>query len=66
LVLCSLIPALSLSTVIYLSGGVAHNDGIVAALADNLGREVLVLTPPQFNGSYGAALLARDKAKTSG
>jgi len=43
---------------VYLSGGVAFNPAVAAALGDFLDRTVEVLPEPQLNGAYGAALLA--------
>lgn len=48
-------------TTVHISGGVALIPAVVAALAEYLSCEVLVLPEPQFNGAYGAALLARNK-----
>ena len=43
---------------VYLSGGVALNPAVAAALGEVLGVEVAVLPEPQLNGAYGAALTA--------
>jgi predicted CoA-substrate-specific enzyme activase len=47
-------------------GGVAANQGIVAAFAKEVGSEIII--PPHFNvmGAIGAALLARDYLETTG
>jgi len=42
------------------TGGVAKNIGVVKALQDNLGCEVLVPDEPLLSGAIGAALLARE------
>ena len=41
---------------LYLDGGPAQNQGLVAALEDELMTEVKVLPSPQFTVAYGAAL----------
>jgi len=46
---------------VILTGGVVqHNAILVEALAESLGKEVLVPPDPQFTGALGAALTARD------
>ena len=45
-----------------MSGGVAHNRGVVRALGEALGCEVSVPTKPDIVGAYGAALIAKDRA----
>ena len=42
------------------TGGVAKNVGVVRALAENLGLEVLVPEEPLLSGAIGAALLGKD------
>ncbi len=52
--------------VIFFQGGTAYNDAVAAALAQLVGKTVIV---PPFNGvigAIGAALLARDKVQTTG
>ena len=44
-----------------MSGGVAHNRGVVRALAAVLGREVAVPARPDTVGALGAALIARER-----
>jgi len=44
------------------TGGVAKNIGVVKALKDNLGCEVLVPQEPLLSGAIGAALLAKERA----
>jgi predicted CoA-substrate-specific enzyme activase len=54
---------------VVLTGGVAKNIGIVTAMKEILGREVLVPDEPLLTGALGAAILARvncDKAKSRG
>jgi activator of 2-hydroxyglutaryl-CoA dehydratase len=45
-----------------MSGGVAHNRGVVRALGEVLGCEVHVPPKPDIVGAYGAALIARERA----
>lgn len=45
-----------------MSGGVAHNRGVVKALGAVLGCEVAVPPKPDIVGAYGAALIARDRS----
>lgn len=45
-----------------LTGGVARNAGIVQALRDALGMDVVVPEHPEIAGALGAALLAREAA----
>jgi len=54
---------------VVLTGGVAKNIGIVQAMKENLGCEVMVPEEPLLTGALGAALLAREaymKATASG
>lgn len=43
---------------VYLDGGPAQNQGLVAALEDELLLTIKVLPQPQFTVAYGAALMA--------
>ncbi|MEF2965916.1 acyl-CoA dehydratase activase [Paenibacillus sp. M1] len=43
-----------------LTGGVAKNSGVVKAISDRLGRELLIPNEPQITGALGAAILARE------
>ena len=45
------------------TGGVAMNMGMVKALSNKLGREVLVPAEPLLTGALGAALLGKDVVK---
>lgn len=47
---------------VVLTGGVAKNIGIVQAMKQNLGCELLVPEDPLITGAMGAALLAREQA----
>ncbi len=50
---------------VYLSGGVAYNAAVVAALSEHLAKEVKVIQEPQLNGAYGAALIAGEGSRPS-
>jgi predicted CoA-substrate-specific enzyme activase len=45
---------------VYFDGGPALNKGLAAALADELGRDLVVPEHPQTTTAFGAAILARD------
>ncbi len=60
---------LKLEPDVVLTGGVAKNIGIVKAMRENLGSELLVPEEPLLTGAIGAAILAREvftKSKTQG
>jgi predicted CoA-substrate-specific enzyme activase len=46
---------------VYFDGGPALNRGLVAALEEELGRELVVPEDPQITTALGAAILARDE-----
>jgi len=46
---------------VYFDGGPALNKGLVAAIQDELGRELLVPEYPQTTTAFGAAILARNE-----
>ncbi len=46
-----------------ITGGVAKNIGVVRALEDVLGEQLIVPEEPQIVGALGAALVARDEAQ---
>jgi activator of 2-hydroxyglutaryl-CoA dehydratase len=48
-----------------MSGGVAHNAGVVRALTQTLGCEIAVPMKPDTVGALGAALIARDRSRTA-
>ena len=48
---------------VVLTGGVAMNVGMVKALSDRLGHEILVPAEPLLTGALGAALLGKDIVK---
>ncbi|MBW1963350.1 MAG: benzoyl-CoA reductase [Deltaproteobacteria bacterium] len=43
---------------VLLTGGVALNSGLVAAIEDDLGMKIHVADNPQFNGAIGSAVIA--------
>jgi activator of 2-hydroxyglutaryl-CoA dehydratase len=45
---------------VVLTGGVAKNLGIVRAMEENLGREVLIPEDPLLSGAIGAAILGKE------
>lgn len=49
---------IGLKAPVVMTGGVAKNTGLVAALSQRLGMEILVGQAPQENGAVGAAVLA--------
>ncbi|WP_456403704.1 acyl-CoA dehydratase activase [Hydrogenimonas sp.] len=49
-----------LNDVVYFDGGPALNAGLVAAIEDELGRELAIPDYPQITTALGAALLARE------
>lgn len=51
---------------VVLTGGVAKNTGVVAALERELGHQVLVSPYAQLTGAIGAALLAREQLEREG
>ena len=54
---------------VVLTGGVAKNIGMVKAMKENLGCELLVPEEPLLTGALGAAILAKEaytKAVTEG
>lgn len=57
---------LGLTPRVMMTGGVAKNSGVVRALAERLGMEVVVPPEPQIVGALGAALIARMKAAKRG
>jgi predicted CoA-substrate-specific enzyme activase len=56
-----LLSRVALEDRVLFDGGPALNRGLVAALEDELGRELLVPEKPQTTTAYGAALLARSE-----
>ncbi len=56
----SLAKRVGLGEAVYVSGGVAYNAAVVAALGEHLGKAVKVIGEPQLNGAFGAALIAAE------
>jgi predicted CoA-substrate-specific enzyme activase len=46
---------------VYFDGGPALNQGLVAAIEEELGRKLVVPEQPQLTTAFGAAILARDE-----
>lgn len=46
---------------VYFDGGPALNKGLVAAIQDELGRELVIPEQPQITTAFGAAVLARSQ-----
>ena len=59
----SLLRRLGLTEPLVMTGGVARNGGVVRALRQELGTDVLVSPLCQLNGAYGAALHAWKQVK---
>lgn len=49
---------LAVNGAVVFTGGVARNAGVVRAMREVLGREILVPDEPEFTGAFGAAILA--------
>jgi predicted CoA-substrate-specific enzyme activase len=60
-----LVSRVGLEDKVIMTGGVAHNMGVVKALEKRLGWMINVPPYPQFNGALGAALYAYEKYKNS-
>jgi len=56
-----LVHRVGLTKEVAMSGGVAKNRGVVAALEEKLGESLNISSEPQLVGALGAALLARDR-----
>jgi activator of 2-hydroxyglutaryl-CoA dehydratase len=61
----SLARRLSVEPEVTMTGGVARNPGMVAALEEVLGRKLQVSPDAHFMGAVGAALLALEKMDQS-
>lgn len=57
----ALVKRLGIIKPVAMSGGVALNSGVVNALEQELGTEIMVSPLAQLNGAYGAALHAWKK-----
>lgn len=49
-----------------MTGGVAHNRGVVRVLSEALGTQVAVPPQPDTVGALGAALIARERFMRDG
>ncbi len=58
----SLVRRVGIEDEITFTGGVARNEGMVAALQDVLGRRLNVSAEAHFNGALGAAFFALERA----
>ncbi|MHB1413762.1 MAG: acyl-CoA dehydratase activase [Chloroflexota bacterium] len=58
-----MVQRLGLVPPVVMSGGVAHNAGVVRAIERRLGCEVAVAADPHMVGALGAALIAADLAR---
>lgn len=62
--IASLAESIELEADIAMSGGVAKNQGIVAALEESIGMKFMKSNlDPQVNGALGAALIAKERIK---
>ena len=63
----SMVRRLGLEQKVMLTGGVAKNRGVVRAMMEKIGMDIVVTEEPQIVGALGAALIACDEAmKKSG
>ncbi len=62
----SLAKGIGVEQSVVMSGGVARNRGMFAALGEALGCALLELDDPQINGALGAALMALDALSATG
>jgi len=58
----SLVKSIMVESDVVMSGGVARNSGMFAALGDALGVKLQCLEDPQITGALGAALFAQERA----
>jgi predicted CoA-substrate-specific enzyme activase len=58
----SLLERVGIDDMLAMSGGVAKNVGVVAAIEQRLGRRLYIAPEPQIIGALGAALIGLDKA----
>jgi activator of 2-hydroxyglutaryl-CoA dehydratase len=64
--ICRMVNRLTVEDDVIVTGGGAKNKGLLKALSEQLGREILVPEEPLITGALGAALLGKeivDKAK---
>jgi predicted CoA-substrate-specific enzyme activase len=55
---------ISYSELVVFSGGVARNIGVVKAIEEELGKEVITPKEPQITAALGAALFAKEQAQS--
>jgi predicted CoA-substrate-specific enzyme activase len=58
--ICRMVNRLRVEDVVVVTGGGAKNKGLLKALSEQLGREILVPEEPLITGALGAALLGRE------
>ena len=58
----SMVHRIGLEQKVMLTGGVAKNRGVLRAMEEKLGTDIIVTEEPQIVGALGAALIAGDKA----
>jgi len=58
--ICRMVNRLRVEDVVVVTGGGAKNRGLLKALSEQLGREILVPEEPLITGALGAALLGRE------
>ncbi len=58
--IATMVGRIQVRDVVVLTGGVAHNAGVVRMLEENLGHEILVPEQAQLAGAIGAALIAQE------
>ena len=58
--ICRMVNQLKVEDEVIVTGGGAKNKGLIKALSEQLGREVLVPTEPLITGALGAALLGKE------
>jgi predicted CoA-substrate-specific enzyme activase len=60
--IASMAKKVGINELVFVSGGVAYNEAVISALSVQLGKNVQMITEPQLNGAFGAALIALQKA----
>jgi len=63
--IATMVGRIQVRDVVVLTGGVAHNAGVVRMLEENLGHEILVPEQAQLAGAIGAAIIAQDSGGQS-
>jgi len=59
----SMVQKIPIRDVVMITGGVAHNRGVVQMLGESLGHEAVVLPEAQLTGAIGAAFIAREMGR---